>query len=193
MNKIRAEKKKQLLIVLVITGTVLAGIWFGLISAQKEMLQKLDARKSSLQKKHEQVQLTLKSAARVQTDLAEGATQLTKMESGMASGDLYSWEINTIKQFKAPYKVEIPHFSQSSGPANVNLLPNFPYQQASLTISGTANYYDFGKFIADFENEFPFTRLANLVLEPVTTATAEDPEKLLFKVDIITLVKPRDS
>lgn len=193
MNKLRAEKKKQLLMVLVATGAILAGIWFGLISAQKNTLRALDTRKAGLQTKNDQMQTALKGAQRVQTELAESDTRLAKMESGMASGDLYSWAINTIKQFKTPYKVVIPQFSQINGPTTVNILPNFPYQQASLTISGTANYHDFGKFIADFENEFPFTRLANLILEPVSAATMDDPEKLSFKLDIITLVKPRDS
>jgi len=193
MNKLRAEKRKQLLMILVGTGAILAGIWFGLISGQKDMLRALDSRKASLEKKNDQMQTTLKSAQRVQAELAEGGTRLAKLETGMATGDLYSWAINTIKQFKTPYKVEIPQFSQITGPTDVNILPSFPYQQASLTISGTANYYDFGKFVADFENEFPFTRLANLILEPVSTATVDDPEKLSFKVDIITLVKPRNS
>jgi len=193
MNKMRAEKKKQLLMVLLGTGALLAGIWFFLIAAQQETLQALAARRASMEKKNEQMQTTLKSAQRVQTELAEGGTHLAKLETGMATGDLYSWAINTIKQFKAPYKVEIPQFTQINGPADVNILPNFPYQQASLTISGTANFNDFGKFVADFENEFPFTRLANLILEPVSTAAADDPEKLTFKVDIITLVKPHNS
>ena len=193
MNKIRAEKKKRLLMVLVGTAAILAGIWFGLISPQMDKLEALNSRKASLEKKNDQMQTTLKSAQRVQTELADGGTRLAKLETGMAAGDLYSWVINTIRKFKVPYKVEIPQFSQIAGPVEVSLLPNFPYQQASLTISGTANFYDFGKFVADFENEFPFTRLANLVLEPVSTATTDDPEKLSFKVDIITLVKPRNS
>jgi Tfp pilus assembly protein PilO len=193
MNKMRAEKKKQLLIVLVGSVAILAGIWFGLISAQKDRLRALGARRANLEKKNVQMQTTLKGAKRVQEELAEGGSRLAKLEAGMATGDLYSWAINTIKQFQIPYKVEIPQFSQITGPTDVNLLPNFPYQQATLTISGTANYHDFGRFVADFENEFPFTRLANLNLEPVSNATTDDSEKLIFKVDIITLVKPRNS
>ena len=193
MNKQHAEKKKQLLMVIIGTGAILAGLWFGLISGQKDTLRTLNSRRVSLETKNSQMQATLKSSQKVQAELAEGGIRLEKLETGMATGDLYSWVINTIRKFKVPYKVEIPQFSQIAGPVEVSLLPNFPYQQASLTISGTANFYDFGKFVADFENEFPFTRLANLVLEPVSTATADDPEKLSFKVDIITLVKPRNS
>src|SRR6478752_2908293 len=100
MNKMRAEKKKKLLMVVVCTGAILAGIWFGLISTQKETLQTLDSNKTSLQKEYEKMQTTLKTTARVQAELAEGIAGLSKLESSLASGDLYSWAINTIKQFK---------------------------------------------------------------------------------------------
>ncbi len=194
MNKMREEKKKQLLMVLVATGAILAGIWFGLISNQKAALRSMASRKASQQQKQDQMLATLKGAQRVQAELAERSKQLANLESGMAVGaDLYSWAVNTVRKFNKPYKVEIPQFSQVTGPAEVNLIPNFPYQQASFTISGTGNYYDFGKFVADFENEFPFMRLANLSLEPAVLAPAEDPERLSFKVDIITLVKPGNS
>jgi hypothetical protein len=194
MNKIREERKKKLLMILVATGAILAGIWFGLISNQRATLRTMGSRKAAQQQKHDQMLTTLKGAERVQAELAEKSKHLRKLESGMANGsDLYSWAINTIREFKKPYKVEIPQFSQVAGPADVNLIPNFPYRQASLTISGTADYYDFGKFVADFENEFPFMRLANLALEPAVTAPVDDPERLTFKVDIITLIKPGNS
>ena len=56
----------------------------------------------------------------------------------MASGDLYAWTINTLRQFKLGYKVEIPQFSQIDGPKEMNMLAGFPYKQANMTISGTA-------------------------------------------------------
>ena len=38
---------------------------------------------------------------------------------------------------------------------DVNLLPNFPYKQATLTVAGTAHFHDLGRFLADFENQIP--------------------------------------
>jgi hypothetical protein len=61
----------------------------------------------------------------------------------------------------------------------------------TLTVSGTAYYHDLGKFLADFENEFPHIRLVNLDIQ--LSPAVGDTEKLVFKVDIVTLAKPNPS
>ncbi len=93
---------------------------------------------------------------------------------------------NNIRRFKLPYKVEIPQYSQPVI-ADTSLLPKFPYKQATVTVAGTAYYEDLGKFIADFENEFQHSRILNLELEPQLTG---EGEKISFRMDIVTLVKP---
>jgi hypothetical protein len=107
----------------------------------------------------------------------------------MATGDLYAWTINTLRQFKLSYKVEIPQFSQIDGPKDMNMLAGFPYKQANMTISGTALYHDFGKFVSDFENQYPYMRVLNLSLEPISAIVGADHEKLAFKMEIAALVK----
>ncbi len=136
------------------------------------------------------VKQAIANADQLEAELAEAERQVTKLEEGMASGDLYAWAINTVRQFKLPYKVEIPQFSQIDGPKDNSLLPNFPYKQATLTIGGTAFFHDFGRFLADFENSFPYARVLNLTLEPVSGLLHENREKLAFKMDISMLVKP---
>ena len=74
----------------------------------------------------------------------------------------------------------------------MDLLPSFPYKQIQFTINGTAYYHDLGKFIADFENNFPHARMVNLVIEPASGADSSN-EKLSFRMDIIALVKPNPS
>jgi hypothetical protein len=71
----------------------------------------------------------------------------------------------------------------------VTLLPKFPYKQVVMTIIGTAYYHDLGKFIADYENEFPTSRIMNLDLSPASVQSADEKEKLAFKFDIVSLVK----
>jgi hypothetical protein len=89
--------------------------------------------------------------------------------------------------------VEIPQISPVSNPEAVNLIPRFPYKQATLSIGGIAHYHDLGRFIADFENSFPLMRVLNLSLDLNPTPTASDRDKLAFKMDIVTLVKPGKS
>ena len=113
----------------------------------------------------------------------------------MATGDLYSWVILTVNKFRSRYKVEIPQFSREQV-TDVNMIPGFPYRSATFTLRGTAFYHDLGKFVADFENAFPFIRLANFELEPVglppagSQANPEEQERLSFRLDLITLIKP---
>ncbi|PYI82607.1 MAG: hypothetical protein DME26_17090 [Verrucomicrobia bacterium] len=139
------------------------------------------------------MQEQIKRADRVEAELADARAVITNLEAGMASGDLYSWIINTLRGFKGAYKVEIPQFSPISSPSDVNLLAKFPYKQVTLTVAGTAHYHELGKFLADFENEFPHIRLVNLDIQVNPSPAAGDVEKLVFKVDIVTLVKPNPS
>ena len=69
------------------------------------------------------------------------------------------------------------------------MLAGFPYKQVKVTISGTAYYHDLGKFVADFENNFPHMRMVNLSIEPASM-TGANAERLSFRVDVIALVKP---
>ncbi len=193
-SKLPKEKRNQLILISLATLVVLAGLGFGLIKYQYETLARLAAKKSEAEQKSVQMQEQIKRADRVEAELADARTVITNLEAGMApSGDSFSWVIKTVSGFKGAYKVEIPQFSPISSPSDVNLLAKFPYKQVTLTVAGTAHYHDLGKFLADFENEFPHIRLVNLDIQVNPSPAAGDAEKLLFKVDIVTLVKPNPS
>jgi hypothetical protein len=193
MKNLPKEKRNQLVLVIMVTGMALSGLWFGLISYQEGNLRALTVRKQEAAQTRDRMEWAIKHASMVEADLAEASGKLAKLENDMASGDLYSWVINSVRQFKLPYKVEIPQYSQIDGPRDVSLLPSFPYKQAALTVGGTAFFYDFGRFLSDFENQFPYIRVLNLSLEPFAGVTSADREKLTFKMDIVVLVKPSTS
>jgi hypothetical protein len=187
--KLSKEKKQQLMLVAVATGLVLAGLWFGLISAQKRSLHTIAEKNAVAKQKAEQVKHAIETADQIEQELCEAKKRLDKNEEGIASGDLYAWTITTLRTFKLGYKVEIPQFSQIDGPKDVSLLPNFPYKQANLTIAGQASFHEFGRFVADFENQFPFMRVINVTLEPASSVATTEREKLSFKMEIAALVK----
>ncbi len=191
MKRISREKRNQLILVAGLTAIAMVGLWFGLINNQTEKLNTLTAKKSASAKKLQQITTGVQAGPGIKSQLDEDGEKLAKLEADMASGDLNSWAFNTIRQFKANYsKVDIPQFSQIEGAKDVTMIPKFPYKQASLTLAGTALFYDFGRFLADFENRFPYFRVANLSLEPAPSGPGGDPERLAFKIDIIALVKP---
>jgi Tfp pilus assembly protein PilO len=188
MNKFfkNAEKRNQFILVILGTMLVLALIYFGLIRPQYRSLDKIATAKRDADTNLRQVQDTIKNSDDTSTELADASYNLQHAEEDVASGDLYAWTYDAIRRFKQPYHVELPFLSQPVV-GEVDVLPLFPYKQLTVTVNGTAYYHDFGKFIADFENNFPHIRLVNLTLEP---AGGADSEKLNFRMDIVALVKP---
>ena len=189
-RKLPKEKRNHLILVVLVTLIAVAGLYFGLIRRQNESLARLARTKGRGRPEAPSSCSTPSTApSRIKAELDAAKTTLAAAESDVASGDLYAWVINSLRQFKAPYKVEIPQFSQLGAPVDVNLLPSFPYKQATLTVAGTAHFHDLGRFLADFENQFPHVRLLNLSLDANAPSLNAEPETLSFKMDIVTLVK----
>jgi hypothetical protein len=193
LRKLPKEKLNHLVLVTLATLIGVVGLYFGLIRRQNENLTQLAQQKAAATKKLQEVQDAIHRADPIKAGLDEARNTLTAAESDVASGDLYAWVINWLRGFKAPYKVEIPQFSQLGPLTDVNLLPNFPYKQTTLTVAGTAHFHDLGRFLADLENQFPHVRLVNLSLDANAPSSTGEPETLAFKIDIVTLAKPNPS
>lgn len=188
MNKLPKDKRNKLILVVMATAIVLAGLYFGLIANQQESLDALKGKAATERKKQADMDLAIKNGRALDAQLEQASTTLAASEENMASGDAYLWIVNTIRQFQGAYKVELPQISTINvGP--MTLLPRFPYKQLTITVGGTAYYHDLGQFIAAFENRFPEMRIQNLDVQPMANARSSDREKLTFKMDIVALVK----
>jgi len=192
MRKLSKDKRNKLVLVVILTVMGLVGVWFGLINFQQEQLRKLGERKAIVKSKLTQIEQAGRNAERLESELIESGKRLGRIEEDMPSGDLYAWMLKSIGLLKLQSKVDIATHSAPEV-KDVNLLPRFPYRQVIYTIGGTAYFHDLGKFIADFENQYPFARLQNLDItpEPALAVSDKDPkEKLTFHMEIVTLVKP---
>ena len=193
MNKLSKENRTHLIVVIIGTAGVIAGLWFGLITLQQDKIKQIARKTKDTQDQIDKVQKVVAESTQVNEGLKVASGRLSQIESSMASGDLYSWIVTAIKQFNVPgCKVDMPQFG-TPVIKPVTMLSGFPYQQADVTVAGTAYFDDFGKFLAEFENHFPYMRVQNLSLEPVGSnlgATAEERERLSFHMEIIALIKP---
>jgi hypothetical protein len=193
LSKLPQEKRNKLILVVLATLITVAGLYFGLIQHQRENLARLTRQKDAATKKLTVVRDAIHRADQIKAELDEARVALAAAETDIASGDLYAWVMNWMRQFKASYKVEIPQYSQLGLPADVTLLPNFPYKQTTLSVAGTAHFHDLGRFLADLENQFPHVRLMNLSLDVNSSTLTAEPEILSFRMDIVTLAKPNAS
>lgn len=193
MNKLPKDKRDKIILVALATAGVIAGVWFGLISTQMKSLAAVRQQHVDATQKLSTGNTTLKASQATQDRYNEAAGRLKVEEAGMAaSNDMYSWLIQTVNEFRLGYDVEIPQFGRETS-ADVGPFPDFPYRSAVFTVRGVAFYHDFGKFLADFENKFPYIRVQNLELEPMADQAASASaarEKLSFKMDLLTLVRP---
>ena len=201
-RKLPREKRNQLIGVALVTLLLLIALGpfrlemlgvGGLISYQRRSLERLQTRTEDAKRELKRIQDAVKRADQTEAELAASRQALGDAEADVASGDLYSWVINTLRQFKAGYKVEIPAFQPIGPTSDVTMLPNFPYKQAVLSVSGTAHFHDFGRFLADLENKFPHIRVANLGVELNLSPTTEEKETVTFHMDVVTLVKANPS
>ncbi len=191
-TKLSKEKKSHLVLVGLLTVGALAGLWFGLISLQKDKLVEIANKIKAAEEQRQKMRQVVKDAAQVDEAVKDASRKLGEIETGIptSSGDLYSWVVNALKQFNTPgYKVDMPQFGVPTV-AEMRMLPGFPYNQATVPVSGSAYYWDFGKFLADFENKFPYMRVQSLNLIPGGGLTPAERERLIFQMEFITLVKP---
>jgi len=191
-KKLPKEKRDHLILVVLITAVVLGGLGFGLIRFQYDNLRRTRAHEQEAAAKLKAMRATIDRAAEIETESSTMSQALGNVEEHMATGDPYSWAIDMIRRFRLSHKVEVPVISQPVV-SETTLLPRFPYKQASFALSGTGYYQDIGRFIAQFENQYPEIRIVNLRLSPVSGLANEEKEKLEFRMDIVALMRPNPS
>lgn len=192
LKRLSKEKRDHLILVAMITAVILGGLGFGLIRFQYEHLRTLKAKHLDSLAKLQKMKDTIGLADAAENQLTEAGRALGVLEENMATGDPYSWALDLVRRFRLAYRVDIPGVAQPIV-GESSLLPKFPYRQASFTLSGNGFYHEIGRFIADFENQYPEIRIVNLSLSPLTGSLNEDREKLEFKMDIVALMRPNPS
>jgi len=188
MTNLPKEKRDQLILVCLGTLVVLGVIIFFLILPQYHTIASIKKNTADARQKLKNMGDVIHKADATANELHDVAFSLSDAESDLAVGDPNAWIYNTIRNFKGQYKVDISVSGQSTI-GNVDMLPKFPFKQLKVNVSGTAYYHDLGKFIADFENTYPHTRIENLSIEPVGDF-GDHNERLSFRMDIIALVAP---
>jgi Tfp pilus assembly protein PilO len=194
MKNLPKEKRDRIILILLGAAAIVMGLFYGVISPQRKALEESSRKKIEQENKLASAERLIGNTSQIEKSVEQAITHLKSIETTMASGDMYSWVIQTVNAFKQNYEVDIPQFSREVA-AEVGMFPRFPYRAAVFHLRGTGRYRDVGRFVADFENSFPYMRIQNVELEPAagpanSGGSAETREKLAFKMEIVALVKP---
>jgi Tfp pilus assembly protein PilO len=195
MNKLSKEKRDRLILVAIGAVAVVFGLcylWilprYGTIKANRQNAARM------LEDTGKAKDLNNKSA-KIEADLQEAQKKIEALEGAMLPvGNEYMTLFNWLKQAslssKVKYEGELNH--PAIGP--MPLLPGFPYKAA--TFNDTifyGHYHDFGKFLADLENNFPYMQFQVVKAGLPEVPRPDDPEQLRLNVRIVALVQPAAS
>ncbi len=217
MNKLSAEKRRQILYVAIGAAALVGALWFFAIGGELDRIYDLDEKNGQAREKLYQNDLWITKAKKVQPEVEHAKLKLEALETGMAPANKLEWRqwLRTQLYFvQTNYhdQVILSEITLDPGECNVELLPRFPYQAVRFRVPVTAYFQDFGKFLADLENQFPYLRIENLSLRPAVSplslagaapgailpgtdtaadaARADKPQKLSIQMHVIALVKP---
>jgi Tfp pilus assembly protein PilO len=191
MNRLPRDKRNRMLLIAFGTVAVLALIWVFLIQGQLTALRQKQAQAKQAMQKNEEARLLLNRAEEFKAALGEATQRLISIEAGMFSGGI-PWVYKTIPKFNEAghRKVALVDVQSGARYGEVGLVRDFPYQAVTFTIQMNSAYQDFGRFLADFENQFPYFRVQILEIGQAKGAVSGDEDKLDFRLDIVALVKP---
>jgi hypothetical protein len=185
MNKL--SKQQQERIGAIIGGAVLimGMLWYFGVNAKQEELRRTRENTRAVLKTLKDAEAEMTKGTEIATQLQASSQVLAKREAILAPDrDAYAWIISVINPFLQSRKgVSIYAYSQPDV-SEAGIFQSFPYKWATFHLKGTGYYYEFGRFFADLENQFPYFRVQNVMIASSTTPGV-DPEKLSYTFDLV--------
>ena len=195
MIKLSKAQRDQLIAVAIGAVGVMAALWYFVVLVQGRELAATRASSVKMRTKLKDASAEVSRAEKVSLELTNSLEKLKAREAAFApEHDPYSWMVGVMGRFSLPtsdlhrYKTvsiidfKLPEISDKG------VLGGFPYKWAKFHIIGQGHYHDLGKFIADFENAFPYFRIQDLDLG--LPGIRQDPEMLAFNFDIVAPLAP---
>lgn len=192
MIKLTKQQQQRLGGIALGTVVVIAALWYLAVMPKQNELRRTQENTQQVMKTLRDAEVEMSRGLEIATQLQARSDMLSKREATLAPDrDAYAWIIGQINPFIQSRKgVNIYSYSQPEV-SDAGILPNFPYKWATFHLKGTGYYYEFGRFFADFENEFPYFRVQNLTISVNTTASV-DPEKLAYTFDLVVPMTSSD-
>ncbi|MDA1272662.1 MAG: hypothetical protein O2960_01230 [Verrucomicrobia bacterium] len=195
MSRLSQEKRNQIILIGAVALGVCLALWYVVIGSQNEALSKHEDGIRSMEDKIYQAELRIRRARAMSAEFSELREKVSEVELQMIPVEQLKgrkWLVDKLVNFlKDTYDVRLTNLSNDPLTGEQFLvLPKFAYSAAAYDVEMRAFYHEFGRFLADFENSFPYMRIQNLVMWPLATASAatgpapDTPEELMNSTDI---------
>jgi len=195
MARLTKEKRDQLILTGLMSVMIIVAVWMLLIGPTRKSLVMLSGEVQSSGDQLSDAERVVARAGQIDLEMKATARFLAEMETDMVEGDPNLWIRSTMNDFfsSSAQTLERPSIGPPTERA-IGVLPDFPYQGLMFQLAGSAYYHEIGKFIADFENRYPYFRVQNLDFRPDLSAGRFGPstELLSYTFEIIVPVKPQE-
>lgn len=204
--RLTKAKRDQLIVAVLFSAMAVFLIKGTLMGMQDTKIAQLEKNLVEAEAKATEAKRTVGRETLIKAELVDVREALERVESGMPTeGNAYAWITQTINNYRNDRLAQYPNleFRDFQPPVfgDIGVLPTksitaetgIPYRGARFRISGVGYYHELGKFLADFENDFRYTRFENLVIETLSEGITTDntgvgatqSELLQFKVEVV--------
>lgn len=209
----RRDKQTQILAVAAGTLVVAGLLWFFFVSASSERLSRAEESFLDIDDRIRKAELRIRRGRIVEQEFAALKERIAQAERHMIPVEQLNgnkWMLDLISQFIQSRKHTVQPTRLSNDPLigkQFVFIPKFDYSGAAYDLELQAYFHDFGRFLADFENEFPYIRIQELEMAPLATPSASTkptgdlPEELANSVEreqlrvsmrLIVLFRPKE-
>lgn len=196
MNKLSKDKRDKLILTIIATVGIIAVVYFFVLTDMKDEHATLSTKITSMNDRIDKADRVIKRQAHFNEEMAALKVALDGRQAQMPKpGEDHVWFLRIMEDRRGTYNLDINEIRNPEA-WDPGVLPNFPFKGVSFNVTLVGGYTDFGRFLADFENDFPFMRVQLLSITPDVTPgppgsgiPAQDNGKLRFNFRVISLIK----
>jgi len=196
MNKLSKDKRDKLLLVCIGVVGILSVLYFLVLTDMKDEHAILNTKIFSLKDKIDKSERLMKRQGDLQAHLEQLHKALDERQAQMPRpNEDHVWFLRIMEDRRTKYNLDISdiHTPEQVDPG---VLPKFPFKGVSFNVVLVGGYADFGRFLADFENSYPYMRVQILNITPDvqpaapgTGGSGEDTGKLRINFRVVSLIK----
>lgn len=192
MTKLSKDKRDKLILIILFSIGISAVLYYLVIMVQQEMIGDFATRTANRQAKLDLAESIKKRRDRFQENLAEQRKILTAKQAEMPRPDQdHLWFINLMEERRRVYGLNVEEV-RTPEPTSAGVLAEFPFSAVALNVTMSGRFTDFGRFLADFENSYPYMRveLTSIMPDLQARSAMERPTTTAAPVEVPALPPP---
>jgi hypothetical protein len=176
MSKMTKDKRDKMLLTAILALGTCACLYYLVITDMKDKITELEGKIGDVNKDIRTSERYFKNRESYQTEMEKTRALMEKRQEDMLKEGEDNYRVLNLFNKRIPdYDLWIAEFKQPQ-PETSTVLPKFPFKSVSLTVALLGTYQNLGRFLADFENDFPYMRVQLVQIAPYAGDSRAAPE-----------------